>query len=151
MSEFWQSAERGDLANVKHQIEAGANVNAAGLFDMSPLHVSIRKKHTSVTEFLISLPQCDLQARDLLGSTPLHVACIHHSGINIVKLLVQAAVDINAANDMGETPLHVAMRNIHHQWQTTSYPFHSVTCRPGTVKEGHHCMWPAIITRILTL
>lgn len=83
-------------------------VNSTDELEQTPLHVAIENAHTSVAEYLISLPQSNLEARDNRAQTPLHIACSYSSTIDIVKLLVQKSVDLNLVNDDGDTGLHKA-------------------------------------------
>ena len=53
----------------------------------------------------------DANARDLRGSTPLHVAASSGKSSQLVPLLAAAGADLDAQNNAGETPLHVALRH----------------------------------------
>uniref|UniRef100_A0ABD2WVF3 Uncharacterized protein n=1 Tax=Trichogramma kaykai TaxID=54128 RepID=A0ABD2WVF3_9HYME len=50
--------------------------------------------------------QVQVDARNILGETPLHLA-LEHDNIEIAKLLLQKGADPNSANDEGETALHL--------------------------------------------
>jgi hypothetical protein len=54
----------------------------------------------------------DVDARDLLGRTPLHVAS-GEGYVGICKLLLKRGADVNARNSIGETPLHYAAERGH--------------------------------------
>lgn len=49
----------------------------------------------------------DIEAKDGLGYTPLHLAAMRDSGI-ICELLLDYGADINAKNNEGKTPSDVA-------------------------------------------
>ena len=53
----------------------------------------------------------DLNARDLLGRTPLHLACKVGRGTTIVRWLLKAGAEVDAREQKNNvTPLHVACR-----------------------------------------
>jgi ankyrin repeat protein len=56
----------------------------------------------------------DVNAHDIYGFTPLHIACCRGS-INTVKALVVAGADVNAQNVNRRTPLHYACNGGHAQ------------------------------------
>lgn len=50
----------------------------------------------------------ELDARDVLGNTPLHLAVGEGANPDVVQVLLDAGADPNARNDYDVTPLHVA-------------------------------------------
>lgn len=56
------------------------------------------------------LPCIDVQTRNALGDTPLHVLLLQGDE-SAIPLLVRDGADVNAAGEMEETPLHVAARH----------------------------------------
>ena len=71
---------------------------------MTPLHAAARKGLKEVVELLIA-NGADVNAKDVLGQTPLHFADTKE----IAELLVAAGADVSAKEDTrGRTPLHHA-------------------------------------------
>ncbi len=121
-----EACRRGNLELVKdlvdHQRYERSHTDA-GLKDggnVTPLHAARGRSHPQVVEFL-STQYCDVNARNLFGYTPLHVACnrigtrseigphLESNIVDTVKLLLACNdIEINAQNDDGSTPLHLA-------------------------------------------
>jgi ankyrin repeat protein len=56
----------------------------------------------------------NLNARDVLGGTALHVAVNFRGDIEVIRLLIDRGANINALNDDGYTPLLLALRHAHY-------------------------------------
>lgn len=130
---------RADIAG--YLVEQGADVNAEGVYGITPLHIvgeaslaahmigkgalieawsdtlgtplnaAILAGLPEVAEVLID-HGAELDARDVHRSTPLH----HASGrgdVDSARLLVSKGADVNAANEPGFRPLHWAAGNGH--------------------------------------
>ena len=70
------------------------------------LHEAVRTKKTFEMEVLLS-QGVDVDVRDKLGETPLHVAAV--MGYKEAStLLIESGADINAQDERGLTPLHAA-------------------------------------------
>lgn len=110
MSELWQASADGKLEDVKRLVKAGADVNIKGEYKQTPLNIAMYNNHTLVAEYLISLPECDLHARNNTGWTPFINACAFSHSIDMVKLLVLKSVDLNMFNNNGDTGLHMAAK-----------------------------------------
>ena len=50
----------------------------------------------------------DVNVKNLLGETPLHLASRHDGHVKVVKLLLEKGLDVNVTNSSGHTPLHIA-------------------------------------------
>ena len=124
------AAHRSNLAEVNRLLEAGADPNAKGNNDYTPLHRSYNAEITSallaagadpnaknkngrtplqstynaeITSALLAAG-ADPNTKDNYGYTPLHRAY----NAEITSALLAAGADSNAKNNNGETPLHEA-------------------------------------------
>ncbi|KAF0747198.1 hypothetical protein AaE_007821 [Aphanomyces astaci] len=78
----------------------------------TPLHVAAyrgRSVRTDVIQWLLEEGH-DINARNLNGATPLHVAALADEGEAVMSLLVSNGANVNAINSTGSTPLHVCAR-----------------------------------------
>lgn len=87
----------------------GADVNARGPGNLTPLHVlTCNLSNTDVIEILI-LRGADVNAKNNDGETALMWAAeVSHK--DIVQYLISTGVDVNAKNNKGETALFYATR-----------------------------------------
>lgn len=104
-----------DIANIvliRRAIDAGADVNVADTRDVPfvtgdyPIHKAAEKGDDEIVTLLFFL-QCDLEKRDVLGSTAL-IRATSHSRESTVKLLLSKGAKVDAVNNVGNTALHVA-------------------------------------------
>ncbi|WP_410542724.1 ankyrin repeat domain-containing protein [Wolbachia endosymbiont of Tetranychus urticae] len=52
-SKLLNAAERGDIDEVKHLINEGADVNAKDVYEKTPLHWAAEKGHKEIVEILL--------------------------------------------------------------------------------------------------
>ncbi len=78
----------------------GADINAKGYQDKTPLHMTGCRKLGN----LLILKGADIEARDKDGQTPLWKAC-SNDNVSISKLLISKGADVNAKDNRDWTPL----------------------------------------------
>ena len=72
-----------------------------------PIHTACIDGDMRAVEYILRLREEDVEAQDIVGSRPLHVAaCYGH--IPIIRLLIQHGADINARDNYQSVPLVVA-------------------------------------------
>ena len=93
---------RGDFEYFENTVKTR---NARKIFEdnQTALHLSIVKNHYGITEYLISCGSL-LDAQDISGATPLHLA-VRYGRINHAKLLIQKGADVNSCDSTLKTPL----------------------------------------------
>ncbi|MFC1793591.1 ankyrin repeat domain-containing protein [Planctomycetota bacterium] len=89
---LYTAARLGELSRVKKLIEDGADVNAEGRWDETPLHGAVAKGHKAVAEFLIA-KGADINANKA-GYTSLTWA-VWNDDLDMIKLLVAHGADVN--------------------------------------------------------
>ena len=75
------------------------------------LHNAIHYQNLESIRYLLTRGvDCNVHAKDLRKTHPLHMAIDREINIEILKTLVKWGADINAVNDELQTPLHLATR-----------------------------------------
>ncbi|KAL6888128.1 hypothetical protein ACP4OV_009154 [Aristida adscensionis] len=106
-------ARAGDLAGVQRKLQE----NPALLNDknpvmcQTPLHVASGYNNTEIVKFLLNwqgTEAVDLEAKNMYGETPLHMA-VKNSSCESTNLLLERGADIEAKANNGMTPLHLAV------------------------------------------
>lgn len=100
-----QQADSGNLANVKHLLELGANPNATW-YGVTPLMYASQAGYYDVTKELI-LYNADLNQKDTYGNTALHYASMYNND-SIAELLILNGSSFHPINNQGISPLHYA-------------------------------------------
>ena len=96
------------LKYLQHFVSQGANVNAKGRDNATPLHLAAESGSVKIIEFLVS-KGADVNAKNAVGETPLH-GYGARTNLEIAEFLISKRADVNAKNSEGDTPLHHAVR-----------------------------------------
>ncbi|XP_066904870.1 uncharacterized protein [Halyomorpha halys] len=92
-----------NFKKIEDLLKAGADVNIKiGLNEDTLLHCSYTY---DVTKLLLSYG-VDVNARNLIGETPLHCAAIEQKGLGLVQELLKYGADVNAVDNEGKTALY---------------------------------------------
>ena len=103
---------KGDTASVKRLLDHGAEVNRADIYGWTPLMRAAFEKRTGVVGALLRSPSLDLDARNEVGATALHLAAFSGSA-DIVDALVSHGSSPHAEDDEGRTPAEAAAQGGH--------------------------------------
>jgi cytohesin len=101
------AARVGHIEAVKKHLAAGADVNAKGGNEWTPLHWAANEGHKEVVELLIT-KGADVNAKNEDGWNPLHWAAAVGQN-EIAELLIAEGANVNAKDDDGDTPLDQAI------------------------------------------
>ncbi|TEY41047.1 hypothetical protein BOTCAL_0405g00050 [Botryotinia calthae] len=102
-----EAAENGHDEVIKQLIVKGANADLARLRDgYTPLHLAAENGHAKAVEELLHVAY--VNARDDLGRTPLHCACLKGNE-NIINYLLDANADVLMQDYKMRTPLEIAI------------------------------------------
>uniref|UniRef100_A0A6B2KX04 Uncharacterized protein n=1 Tax=Arcella intermedia TaxID=1963864 RepID=A0A6B2KX04_9EUKA len=99
-----------DLPMIKFLIECGANPSLAlsSSSNRTLFHLAVDMNHQALFDFLISLENLDLNAKEKNQWTALGVA-LGTKKIEFATKLINAGADVNIGNDKNITPLHQAV------------------------------------------
>jgi len=104
--DIFRASSKGDLADVKELVEAGANINVKDGNGWTALMFATDKKHLDIVKYLVE-KGADINVKDKFSSSALTYAILRNS-LDIVKYLVEKGADINVKNDKGVTALILA-------------------------------------------
>ena len=97
---------KGNLGEIREQLDTGAEVNSRDVLGRTPLHIAAFYGWPKTTELLIARG-ADVNARDRVGMTPLHAAVLS-GGRGEVELLLRRKAEIGAKTDAGQSALHLS-------------------------------------------
>ena len=110
------ASDRGDLALVRDLVGQGVDPNAqipGYMAGQTLLMAAAEEGREDVTQFLLSLPNINPNARDVDSWTALSLASLY-GHLNIVKLLLDHGADPEAVTDSGRTVLDLVARAVIH-------------------------------------
>ncbi len=85
------------------------DVNVKGNDNLTPLHLTSRRKRIPIPLFKIILDKSnDINAKDNHGSTSLHLAMMKESETAVKELLAHKDVDVNVKDNNNQTAIHLA-------------------------------------------
>jgi ankyrin repeat protein len=99
------------IANTTKLIAEGADVNAADLEGLTPLHAAASRDSVEVVRILLDAG-AEVDARSNTGDTPLYNAVRNTTpaAVSIMRLLRERGADPTIANEKGATPLRFVSR-----------------------------------------
>jgi ankyrin repeat protein len=104
---LFAAAEAGDLAAAREAIAAGANVNAANPYMVTPLLEATGQGHLEMAEFLIA-QGAEVDYIGMGEGTPLTLAAFIGQ-VDFLRLFIDSGANVNLAlPEGGETALHMA-------------------------------------------
>ena len=104
---------KGDASAVERLLEHGAEVNSPDIYGWTPLMRAAFERRPRVVSALLGAPDLDVNARNEVGATAMHLAAFSGSA-DIVEALMSHGSATNAVDDEGRTPAQAAMQGGHH-------------------------------------
>ena len=97
---------KGHLEVVKLLVDNGCPLNTRDRFGYTPFIRAVPANREAVVEYLLTSGKhrIDLDGKDKLGNSALHIAC-EEENLRMVQLLLEAGADVKATNGEGRTPL----------------------------------------------
>lgn len=111
---LFQAIDNDNLFGVQRLLEHGANPHKAVGYALA-LHKACANIQPQAHKIVSTLLQynTDINQKNYLGDTPLHIACRHNfQNESLLALLLNKGAKINATNNNGQTPLHYATRHL---------------------------------------
>jgi ankyrin repeat protein len=106
-----EEAADGNVDAVVVLLNAGAGIDAKGVYDWTPLHLAASNGQTATAAQLIAKGAA-IDPKDSDSRTPLHYAALN-GHIAIADQLIAKGAAMDAKDDFGRTPLHLAAHNSH--------------------------------------
>ena len=92
-------------------LEHGADVNAKGANEWTPMHYAVYYGYSIEVVKLLIEHGADVNAKNLRGDTPLHSVAFHDYNGEMTKWLLISGADLHIRNNNNQTPLDYA-RNV---------------------------------------
>ena len=123
-----------DLLSLSIHEDVIANTNSKDFHKVTALHIAASEGYVSVCEALLDYgSNTELNPRNVLDRTPLHLSCIR-GHLEVSQLLVRSGADVNVQDFEGNTPLHLAVEQGYVQliaWILTKSPDVTLANRNG--------------------
>jgi ankyrin repeat protein len=100
---LWWATQIGNVAYSKILLNFGADPQEADLEKYTPLH-NATKHDKGLVELLLDAG-ANVNAKNFIGMTPLHRACITTNNVNVVRLLLNRGADLEASDYRKRNPL----------------------------------------------
>lgn len=102
-------AERGDVVGLEYMLDRGGDLHRKTRDEETALHLATRSNRLDVVEFILQhRSPLDINARNIIGATPLHLA-VGGNNTDIARVLAKYGADTNARNDDGISVLYSAL------------------------------------------
>ncbi|XP_071497216.1 transient receptor potential cation channel subfamily A member 1 homolog [Diadema antillarum] len=115
------AAQAGHLHVVRYLVENGADINTEDDDKRKAIHFAAmskrsnnnnnKREESSVILYLLSCREVDVNSKDTLGLTPLHIAAARGNKPAVFNILSAENIHINEKDNADMTPLHVACLN----------------------------------------
>jgi ankyrin repeat protein len=103
---IFEAVETGNVEKLTKWIEMGESINSITKFSRTLLHNACFYKHLEIVTCLVQ-NGADLEAKDIMGWTPLRYS-LAHQDLEIISYLVEQGADIDALSARNWTCLHSA-------------------------------------------
>jgi ankyrin repeat protein len=110
VSPFHDAAAKGNTDKIKEFIADGRDPNVRDEAKNTPLHWAAGAGHPEAIAYLLSLPNIDLTAQNLLGDTALHRA-VWRGQTEAVRLLLEKGIDTQVVNRQGHRAIDLVRDN----------------------------------------
>lgn len=102
-----ENTSKGDLNEIIHVINTGAQINYRNDSKRSPIIIASRtpSNFNEIIKFLLTVPNIDINLKDIMGRSALHYSS-RNGNYDIVKLLLNNGADVNSKDCFEKTPMH---------------------------------------------
>lgn len=98
-----------NTSHIEFYAKNGADIYAADNNGLTPIGRAMKTSSIDVLKTLIS--KSNVNTKDSLGNTPLHLAVEHNAPNSFISYLLEVGADVKARNSNGDSALFIATRN----------------------------------------